>query len=148
MQRWVGESRSRTRFQTALLAGFGGLALVLAALGIYGVMSYSVAQRTHEIGVRVALGARRGQVARMILLRALVLTFTGLTLGLAGAFALGRCLKTLLFEIEPADPVTLTSVTFVLLGAALLAALVPAARATKVDPMGVLRREWLQSPSA
>src|SRR5262249_54734148 len=128
MQRWVDESLSRTKFQTALLAVFAGLALMLAALGIYGVMSYSVAQRTHEIGVRVALGAPQGQVARMILSRALILTLTGLTLGLAGAFALGRFLKTLLFEIEPADPVTLTSVTFVLLAAALLAALVPAAR--------------------
>ncbi len=141
MQRWVDESLSRTKFQTALLAGFAGLALVLAALGIYGVMSYGVAQRMHEIGVRIALGAQRGQVARMILSRALILTFTGLTLGLAGAFALGRYLKALLFEIEPADPVTLTSVTFVLLSAALLAALVPAARATKVDPMVVLRDE-------
>lgn len=103
-------------------------------------MSYGVAQRTHEIGVRVALGAQRGQVALMILSRALILTFTGLTLGLAGAFALVRYLKTLLFEIEPADPVTLTSVTFVLLSAALLAAMVPV-RATKVDPMVVLRYE-------
>jgi putative ABC transport system permease protein len=141
MQRWVDESLSRTKFQTALLASFAGLALVLAALGIYGVMSYGVAQRTHEIGVRMALGAQQGQVARMILSRALILTFTGLTLGLAGAFALGRYLKTLLFEIEPADPVTLTTVTFVLLGTALLAAMVPAARATKVDPMVVLRYE-------
>jgi putative ABC transport system permease protein len=141
MQRWVDESLSRTKFQTALLAVFAGLALVLAALGIYGVVSYSVAQRTHEIGVRVALGAQQGQVARMILWRALILTLTGLTLGLAGAFALGRYLKTLLFEIEPADPVTLTSVTLVLLGVALLGAMVPAARAMRVDPMVVLRYE-------
>ena len=141
MQRWVDESLSRTRFQTALLAVFAGLALVLAALGIYGVVSYSVAQRRHEIGVRVALGAQRGQVARMVLWRALILTLTGLTLGLAGAFALGRYLKTLLFEIEPADPVTLTSVTLVLLAVALFAAIIPAARAMKVDPIVVLRYE-------
>ena len=141
MQRWVDESLSRTKFQTGLLAVFAGLALVLAALGIFGVMSYSVAQRTHEIGVRVALGAQRRQVARLIVSRALILTLTGLTLGLAGAFALGRYLKTLLFEIEPADPLTLTSVTLVLFGVALLAAMVPAARAMRVDPIVVLRYE-------
>jgi putative ABC transport system permease protein len=141
MERWVDESLSRTKFQTALLAVFASLALVLAVLGIYGVMSYGVAQRTHEIGVRMALGAQQGQVARMILSRALVLTLTGLALGLTGAFALGRYLETLLFEIKPADPVTLASVTSVLLGVALLAALFPAARATKVDPMVVLRYE-------
>jgi putative ABC transport system permease protein len=141
MQRWVDESLSRTKFQTALLAGFAGVALVLAALGIYGVMSWGVAQRTHEIGIRVALGAQRSQVVRMILARALVITATGLTLGLAGTFVLGRYLKSLLFEIEPADPLTLTSVTCVLVGAALLAAMVPAARAMKVDPIVVLRYE-------
>jgi len=114
MQRWVDESLSRTRFQTGLLAVFAGLAMILAVLGIYGVMSYGVSQRTHEIGVRMALGARQDQVARMILSRALVLTLTGLVLGLTGAFALGRYLETLLFEIKPADAVTLTSVTSVL----------------------------------
>jgi len=141
MQRWVDESLSRTKFQTALLAVFAGLALVLAVLGIYGVMSYGVAQRTHEIGVRVALGAQRGQLVRMILSRALVLTLAGLALGLTGSLVLDRYLKTLLFEIEPADAVTLGSVTLVLLGVALLAAMFPAARATKVDPMVVLRYE-------
>jgi putative ABC transport system permease protein len=141
MQRWVDESLSRTKFQTALLSIFAGLALALAALGIYGVMSYGVAQRTHEIGVRVALGAQRGQVARMILSRALILTLTGLMLGLTGALALGRYLDTLLFEIKPADSVTLASVTLVLLGVALLAAMFPTARATKVDPIVVLRYE-------
>jgi putative ABC transport system permease protein len=141
MQRWVDESLARTKFQTALLGVFAGLALALAALGVYGVMSYGVAQRTHEIGVRVALGAQRGQVARMILSRALILTLTGLALGLAGAFALGRYLETLLFEIKPADPVALASVTLVLLGVALLAAMFPAVRATKLDPMVVLRYE-------
>ena len=141
MDRWVDESLTRTKFQTGLLAVFAGLALVLAALGIYGVMSYGVAQRTHEIGVRLALGAQRGQVASMVLSRALLLTLTGLALGLAGAFALGRYLDTLLFEIKPADPVTLAGVTSVLLGVALLAALFPAARATRVDPMVALRYE-------
>ena len=102
MQRWVDESLSRTKFQTGLLAVFAALALALALLGIYGVMSYGVAQRTHEIGVRMALGAERGHITRMILWRGFTLTFIGLALGLAGAFALGRYLETLLFEIRPA----------------------------------------------
>src|SRR5213075_2936746 len=94
MQRWVDESLVRTRFQTTLLSVFAGLALMLAVLAIYGVMSYGVAQRRHEIGVRIALGARRGQVARIILSRALILTLTGLVLGLTAAFAFGRYLQT------------------------------------------------------
>jgi putative ABC transport system permease protein len=141
MQRWVDESLSRTKFQTALLAVFASLALLLAVLGIYGVMSYGVAQRTHEIGVRMALGAQQGQVARMILSHALIVTAIGLVLGLAGAFALARYLEALLFEVRTADPLTLCSVTAVLLGVALLAAWSPATRATKVDPMLVLRYE-------
>jgi putative ABC transport system permease protein len=141
MQRWVDESLSGTKFQTGLLAAFAGLALVLAVLGIYGVMSYGVAQRTHEIGVRMALGAQQREVARMILARALILTGIGLALGLTGAFALARYLKTLLFEVKPADPLTLGLVTSALLAVALLAALSPAVRAMKVDPMVVLRYE-------
>jgi putative ABC transport system permease protein len=141
MQRWIDESLTRTKFQTALLAVFAALALLLAILGIYGVMSYGVAQRTHEIGVRMALGAQRRQVAGMVLGRALALTSVGLVLGIGGALALGRYLKTLLFEVEPADPLTLAAVTVILLVIALLAALFPAGRATKVDPMVVLRYE-------
>jgi putative ABC transport system permease protein len=141
MQRWLDESLLRTKFQTGLLAVFAGLALLLATLGIYGVMSYGVAQRRYEIGVRIAVGAQQSQVAWMILSRALALTLTGLALGLAGAVALGRYLETLLFEIQPADPVTLGSVTAVLLAVGLFAALFPASRATKVDPMTVLRYE-------
>jgi putative ABC transport system permease protein len=141
MQRWVEESLTRTKFQTSLLAAFAGLALLLAVLGIYGVMSYGVAQRTHEIGVRMALGAQQRQVARLILSRALLLTISGLALGLAGAFTLTRYLETLLFEVKPADPLTLTVVTSLLLGVAIIAALFPAARAARVDPMVVLRYE-------
>ena len=141
MQRWVDESLSRTKFQTGLLAVFAALALALALLGIYGVMSYGVAQRTHEIGVRMALGAQRGHITRMILWRGFTLTFIGLALGLAGAFALGRYLETLLFEIRPADPLTLVSVTAVLIIVALLAAFFPAQRAARVDPMVALRYE-------
>lgn len=141
MQGWVDESLSRTKFQTVLVAVFASLALVLAILGIYGVISYGVGQRIHEIGVRVALGAQRGEVLRMILGRALVLTLAGLAVGLSGAIALGRYLETLLFEIKPTDPVTLASLSAALLTMALLAALVPALRATRVDPMEVLRYE-------
>jgi putative ABC transport system permease protein len=141
MQRWVDDSLSRTRFQTGLLAIFAALAMLLATLGIYGVMSYGVAQRAHEIGVRLALGAGRGQVARMILSRAIVLTLAGLALGLAGAFVLTRYLETLLFEVKPADPITLASVTGLLLAVALLAALVPAGRATRLSPVDILRCE-------
>jgi putative ABC transport system permease protein len=141
MQRWVDESLSRTKFQTGLLAIFAGLALILAVLGIYGVMSYGVAQRTHEIGVRMALGAQQGQVARMILSRGLILTVSGLALGVAGAAALGRYLETLLFEIKPADPLTLAAVTGILLVVAIAAAYIPARRAAKVDPMVALRYE-------
>ncbi|HWB98661.1 MAG TPA: ABC transporter permease, partial [Bryobacteraceae bacterium] len=141
MQRWVDQSLSRARFQTTLLALFAGLALVLAALGIYGVMSYGVAQRRHEIGVRMALGAQRAAVARLVLGRALRLTVAGLALGLAGAVALGRYLETLLFEISPLDAGTLATVTAILLACAIAAALVPTQRATRVDPMEVLRYE-------
>ena len=141
MQRWVDESLSGTKFQTSLLAIFAGLALVLAMVGIYGVMSYGVAQRTHEIGVRMALGAQHGHVARMILSRGLILTMVGLMLGLAGALALGRYLETLLFEVKPADPVTVAAATGVLLAVAIAAAYIPARTATKVDPMIALRYE-------
>lgn len=141
MQRWVDESLQRTRFQTGLLAVFAALALALAVLGIYAVMSYGVGQRTKEIGIRMALGAGRGRVAGMILSRGLVLGLIGAVLGLGGAGLLGRYLKTLLFEIEPGDPVTRAAVTVLILVVAVVAALAPAGRATKVDPMVVLRYE-------
>ena len=141
MQRWVDESLSRTKFQTWLLAIFAGLALILAMVGIYGVMSYGVAQRTHEIGVRVALGAQHGQIARMILSRGLILTIVGLALGLVGALAIGRFLETLLFEIKPADLLTVAAATAVLLVVAIAAAYIPARTATKVDPIVALRYE-------
>ena len=139
MDELLTDSMSERQLQTFLLVSFALLALTLAGIGIYGVMSYGVAQRRHEIGVRIALGAQRGEVARMILSRALLLTLAGLALGLIGTYVFGRYLETLLFETKPADPATLVSVTLVLAGVALLAAAFPAARATKVDPMVVLR---------
>lgn len=141
MQQWVDESLSRTKFQTWMLGAFAALAMTLAVLGIYGVISYGVAQRRHEIGVRMALGAQRRDVARLILSRGLALTLTGLAIGLAAAVSLGRYLETLLYEIKPADPLTLGSVALLLLAIALLAVLLPARRASRVDPMVVLRYE-------
>jgi len=113
----------------------------LAVLGIYGVMSYAVAQRTHEIGVRMALGAQRSDVARLVLSRGVFLTLLGLAIGIAGALALGRYLETLLFEVKPADPATLTAVVALLLTVAIAACLLPTRRATRVDPMVALHYE-------
>jgi ABC-type antimicrobial peptide transport system permease subunit len=141
MQRWVDASLTHTKVQTALLGAFAALALVLAVLGIYGVMSYGVAQRRQEIGVRMALGAQRSQVARLVLTRALALTATGLALGLAGAVALGRYLESMLFEVRPADPLNLALQSALLLIVALAAAFLPTRRAASVDPMEVLRYE-------
>lgn len=141
MQRWIEDSVARPRFQTGLLASFAGLALLLAVLGIYGVMSYAVAQRTHEIGVRMALGAQRVDVARLVLGRGVFLTLLGLAIGIAGALALGRYLETLLFEVKPADPATLAAVIALLLAVAIAACLLPARRATRVDPMVALHYE-------
>ncbi len=108
-------------------------------IGIYGVMSYGVAQRRHEIGVRMALGAQKSDVARMILGRGVRLTLAGLGIGTAGAVALGRYLETLLFEVESTDPVTLTAVATLLLVVALAASCVPSRRAANLDPLTSLR---------
>jgi len=114
---------------------------VLAAIGIYGVMSYSVTQRTREIGVRIALGAQTGDVLKMILSHALGLTAVGLVLGVAGALALTRFLVTLLYEVNPTDVTTFAIVSLVLGAVAIAACLIPARRATKVDPLVALRYE-------
>jgi putative ABC transport system permease protein len=130
-----------SRLRTTLLGIFAGLALALAAVGIYGVLSYTTAQRTQELGVRAALGARPRDLVGLVLSGGMILTGIGLVLGVAGALALTRLLKTLLFRMEPYDPLTLASVTLVLGGVALIACLVPALRATRVDPVTALRFE-------
>jgi putative ABC transport system permease protein len=135
------ESMGDNRFRALLLATFAGVSLVLSAIGIYGVISYSVTQRTREIGIRTALGASRGDVIRLVLRHAMGLSVLGLLFGVAGSFSLTQLLRNLLFGIGERDPVTLVTV-FLLLGlVALVACLLPARRATKVDPMIALRAE-------
>ena len=141
MEHIVAEAVARQRFSMLLLSLFATLALLLASVGIYGVMSYSVAQRTHEIGIRIALGARRGDVLQMTIKQGLKLVGTGMILGLAAAFLLTRVLQTLLFGISPTDPVTFFGISLVLLAVAILASYIPALRATKVDPLVALRAQ-------
>jgi ABC-type antimicrobial peptide transport system permease subunit len=138
---FLSKAVARPRFQSVLLASFAGLALLLAAIGIFGVMSYSVAQRTHEIGIRVALGAQRDQVLRLVVGQGLLLALIGTAGGLAGAFALTRYLRTLLFNVSPTDWLTFTTVPLVLCMVALGASYFPARRAMRVDPMQALRYE-------
>jgi len=131
----------RARFQTLLLGLFAGLALVLTAVGLYGVMAQTVAQRTHEIGVRMAMGATRESVLGMVLGRGTVLTLVGTAVGVAGALALSRLIESLLYQIPPHDPFTYVSVCAILAFVSIAASYVPALRATKVDPMVALRYE-------
>jgi putative ABC transport system permease protein len=141
MNEVVSKSVVQPRFLALLLAVFSGIALFLAAIGIYGVMAYSVAQRTQEIGVRMALGARPLHVLRLVLKQSLVMLVIGTLIGLAGAFALTRLMQTLLFEITATDPLTYVSVIGLLTVVALLACYIPARRAAKVDPLIALRYE-------
>jgi putative ABC transport system permease protein len=137
----VARSISQPRFYTLLLGAFAAAALFLASLGLFGVMSWAVAERTRELAVRMALGAQQRELRRMVLRQALVLGGAGLALGLAGAFVATRSLETLLYAVSPADPVTLAAVAGLLLATTLVAGYLPARRATRVDPVVALRAE-------
>ncbi len=141
MEGVLAESIARQRFSTLLLGVFAGVALVLAAVGIYGVMSYSMAQRTREIGIRMALGAQKWDVLKLAVGQGLKLVAIGVGLGLVGAFALTRVMTSLLFNVSATDPATLVTISLVLVAVALLASYIPARRAAKVDPLIALRYE-------
>jgi putative ABC transport system permease protein len=141
MDEVISRSMSDTRYQSTLLLSFAVLALLLTAVGIYGVMAYAVTQRTHEIGIRLALGAHPGEILRLILRHGAQTTLAGIVVGIAGALALTRFLATLLFGVEPEDPFTFIVVAVFLAVIGLLASYIPARRATKVDPMVALRYE-------
>jgi predicted permease len=141
MERLVTESVMQPRFNMVLLSLFGGIALLLSAAGIYGVTAYTVSQRTHELGIRLALGAQLGDVLRLIVKQGLAMIVVGIVIGLAAALALTRLLKTLLFGVGTTDPLTFVGITLLLTLVALLACYVPARRATKVDPLVALRYE-------
>ena len=141
MEQLLARSLSRTRFSMTLLSIFAGLALVLSAVGIYGVMAYSVAQRTREIGIRLALGASRQDDLAMVLLRGGKLATFGMLLGLAGALGLSYLLRSQFYGVSPADPATYIGVALLLGFVALVASYIPARRATGVDPMVALRYE-------
>jgi putative ABC transport system permease protein len=129
------------RFQMLLLGIFAAVALIIATVGIYGVISYAVSQRMREIGIRIALGAQAGDVLRMIVWRGISLTMIGIALGVAAALALTRVMKNLLFNVSATDPATFALIALLLIVVALIASYIPARRATKVDPITVLKSE-------
>jgi putative ABC transport system permease protein len=137
----VDEQLARPRFYLLLLGLFATLAVVLAAVGIYGVVAYAVAQRTREIGVRIALGARRGEVVSLVAWQGLRPAAIGVTLGLVVAAAMGRVIRGLLYEVRPQDPATFAGATMLLLIVAAVACVIPAARAARIPPADALRAE-------
>jgi putative ABC transport system permease protein len=141
LDQYLGQSLAKTRFITLLLSSFAGLALLLACLGIYGVISYIVVERRHEIGIRIALGAQKGTILRMVIRLGLSRALIGLAVGVACALKLTHLLSSLLYGVTAGDPLTFVLVSLVLSGVALLACYIPARRATKVDPMAALRYE-------
>jgi putative ABC transport system permease protein len=137
----MASSVAEPKFSALLLSLFAGLALVLSCIGLYGVMSYAVAQRTRELGVRMALGAQTRDVLKMVLRQGMWLTLLGAALGVAGAVALTRMIKSWLFGVSPTDPLTFAAAVLLLTIVALLSCWVPARRAAKVDPITALRFE-------
>jgi putative ABC transport system permease protein len=141
MDQVVSQSLVTDRFILMMFGSFAGLALVLAAIGIYGVMTFSVAQRSHEMGIRMALGAGRGQVLGLVISEGMKSALIGLAIGLPGVYFVGKTLKNLLYQISAVDVRALSAVVAVLLASAVVACYVPARRATKIDPMAALRQE-------
>ena len=137
----VSAAVARPRLQANVLTAFAVIAILLAALGIYGVMSYAVSQRAKEIGIRLALGATRHQVVGLVLRRSVLLTVAGVTIGLIVALALARFLRTLLFEVSTSDPAVFVSIVLLLSMTAVIAAWVPARRAARLDPVSTLRSD-------
>jgi len=141
MEQRIANSTSRTEFNTLLLLAFAALAVVLAAVGLYGVVAYSVTQHTREIGIRMALGARPADVLRLIVTQGMRLVLLGGLIGLVGALALTRLMRSLLFGVSPSDPLTFVVILVMLTGVALVACWLPARRAARVNPMVALRSE-------
>jgi putative ABC transport system permease protein len=141
MDEVISRSTASRRFSLVLVGSFAALALVLAAIGIYAVLAYSVVRRTHEIGVRMALGARGGDVVRLVLGQGLRVAAIGIVFGVAGALGLTRFLRTLLYEVQPTDPLTFAAVLLLLVSIAAAASYLPVRRAMRVDPMVALRYE-------
>jgi putative ABC transport system permease protein len=141
MEELISSSLTERRFAMLLLIIFASTALVLAAVGIYGVMSYAVSRRTHELGVRIALGAPRREILRLVVRDGMAMAAAGAAVGLAGALGLTRFLASLLYGVRPADPLTLAAVLLLFGGIAVLACYIPAWRATRVDPLVALRYE-------
>jgi ABC-type antimicrobial peptide transport system permease subunit len=141
MSMQVNENVSLDRFVTSMSAAFASLATLLAALGLYGVLAYTVTQRTREFGLRMALGADAKNVRRLVLRQVGLMTFVGAAIGLASAFALGRAAESLLFQMSARDPMVFAGATAVLVAVALCAGVIPAQRAARTDPMTALRYE-------
>jgi ABC-type antimicrobial peptide transport system permease subunit len=137
----VGHSTARENFNMLLLTIFGGVALVLAAIGIYGLMAYSVQQRTQEMGIRMALGADRGAIRKLVVWHGMRLAIIGVVVGIAAAFGLTRLIASFLFGVKSWDPIVFITVPLILGAVALLAVWLPATRAAKLDPMQALRVE-------
>ena len=135
------KSMARTSFTLVMLSLAGGMALLLGIVGLYGVIAYSVSQRTHELGIRMALGAQKRDVLKLILTQGMSLTLIGVGVGIAGAFALTHFLSSLLYGVKPDDPLTFAAVALLLILVAFFAGYIPARRAAKVDPMVALRYE-------
>jgi putative ABC transport system permease protein len=141
MEQVVGESTARNDFYMTLLTIFAGVALALAAIGVYGLMAYTVQQRTPELGLRMALGASPGQVRKMVVGQGMLLALIGVVIGVAASLGLARLMSSLLFGVKPYDPTAIVVVAAVLSAVVFLATYIPARRASKVDPMIALRYE-------